>query len=91
MFVAFYLSCTDEFRPPKDALQDHIIDGVDHVQRLFKDCAIVVAGDQNDDLLQDLENLPGVKRCVDKSTRNDKILDQLYTNLAVLDCVVQAP
>ena len=89
--AAFYSSSTKEFKPEKEALQNHILDNMEILSRKHARIAYVIGGDLNSDTLCDLENLPSFKQAVNQPTRKDRVLDRLYTDLEVDFCVINPP
>ena len=89
--IAFYSSSSSEFKPPAGALQTHILDGLEIVEKLYKNYFIICAGDLNLDKLTDLASLPNIKQLVNKPTRKNKNLDKLYSDLESRGCDIHPP
>ena len=78
---AFYSSSSAEFKPVKNALQLHILDVIDSFLGKFPNGQVIVAGDINQDSLEDIISLPGFRSHVDKPTRGDNFLDVIVSNM----------
>ena len=86
MVACFYSSGTAKFKPPKDLLQDHILDVI--INHISKDDRIKVlaCGDLNQDDLSSIIELPSFHQDIDRPTLGHSYLEKAVSNLNVPKC-----
>ena len=88
---AFYSSNTSEYKPPKNALQYHILDILEQTSQTYPEAHYVIAGDINKDTVDEIIELDNFKNHVDQPTREDAFLDIAVSDMQSIGCFIAPP
>ena len=88
--AAFYSSSTKKYRPPPDAVQDHILEIMSDLREKYSRIVFVIGGDANHIPLGDLNGADLVE-VIDLPTRKQSKLDVVYTDMPKKQSWLQPP
>ena len=77
----FYASNSAKHRPPKDLLQQHVVEVVDQLSTENPHRSILVGGDKNGESLQNLLEIGSFVSHVNQPTRGQSFLDVAISNM----------